>query len=281
MLKSIQGIQVIKPDNGSSFTFVDCDSTLSDMLDTLTDLPVEPPSIYVDLEGVKLSRHGTISIIQLYVLPKGHTFLVDIHQLQERAFSTTGKQSNQSLKTIFEAQNIPKAFFDVRNDSDALFHHFQIRLAGVEDIQLMELATRTGPKKYVNGLQRCIEQDTMMTFTERSRWNAAKEAGVKLFDPVKGGRYEVFNDRPLAKEIIRYCVQDVQFLPRLWSCYKGRLSAPWAVKVQQATRERVALSQSKHYVSHGAHKALAPTGWCTVPARSSLWTTNRDFLGGF
>jgi exonuclease 3'-5' domain-containing protein 1 len=272
LLKSIQRVQSIKLDDGSSFMVVDCDSALSDMVDTLADLPVAPPSIYVDLEGINLSRQGTVSILQLYVLPKDYTYLIDVHQLQHSAFSTTGKKSDKCLKAILEAKDIPKVFFDVRNDSDALFHHFQISLSGVEDIQLMELATRTFPRKCVNGLQRCIENDAVMTAAEKSAWLAAKERGMKLFAPEKGGRYEVFNERPLAKEIIQYCVQDVQFLPRLWSRYQKRLSASWAKKVQVATEERVSLSQSKHYKGHGKHKALAPAGWYTAPARrTSRW----------
>jgi exonuclease 3'-5' domain-containing protein 1 len=261
LLKSIERIQGIKLDDGSSYTVVDCDSTLSDMIDTLANLPVTPPSIYVDLEGVHLSRQGTISILQLYVLPKDWTYLIDVHQLQHTAFSTTGKRSGKCLKAILEAEDIPKVFFDVRNDSDALFHHFQISLSGVHDVQLMEVATRRGNRRCVNGLQRCIDNNAVMTAAKRRAWNAAKDEGRKLFAPEKGGRYEVFNDRPLAKEIIQYCVQDVQFLPQLWSYYNNRLSANWKTKVREETKERVSLSQSKNYEGHGRHMALAPTGW--------------------
>lgn len=135
------------------------------------------------------------------------------------------------------------------------------------DVQLIELATRTYSRKFVKGLQRCIEDDATMTAAERSKWHAAKEDGMKLFLPDKGGRYEVFNDRPLAKDIIQYCVQDVNFLPRLWSHYQGRISASWALKVRATTEERVSSSQSKGYNGHGKHKALAPAGWYTPPRR--------------
>jgi exonuclease 3'-5' domain-containing protein 1 len=261
LIESIERIHGIKLDNGSPYTVVDCDSALSDMIDILANLPVTPPSIYVDLEGVNLSRQGTISILQLYVLPKDYTYLVDVHRLQDAAFSTPGKHSGMCLRAILEAEIIPKVFFDVRNDSDALFHHFQISLSGVHDIQLMEVAARKFNRRCVNGLQRCIEKDAVMTASERYAWNVAKEKGKKLFAPERGGRYEIFNDRPLAKEIIQYCVQDVQFLPQLWSHYKNGLSAGWERKVREETGKRVSSSQSKHYNGHGRHKAMAPTGW--------------------
>lgn len=79
--KNIQGVQSSKLDGGSSFTIVDCDPALSDMIDTIADLPVSPPSIYVDLEGIKLSREGTVSILKLYVLPMDYTYLIDVHLL--------------------------------------------------------------------------------------------------------------------------------------------------------------------------------------------------------
>lgn len=101
----------------------------------------------------------------------------------------------------------------MRNDSDALYSHFGIKLAGVQDLQLMELATRSFPRRRVNGLARCIENDAPMTAAERQRWKATKQKGVDLFAPERGGSYEVFNVRPLAEDIIQYCVEDVRLLP--------------------------------------------------------------------
>jgi exonuclease 3'-5' domain-containing protein 1 len=59
--------------------------------------------------------------------------LVDIYTLGDKAFPTIGA-GGRTLKGILESDSIPKVFFDVRNDSDALFSHFQIRLAGIHDL---------------------------------------------------------------------------------------------------------------------------------------------------
>jgi len=128
------------------------------LVEALAKLPTSPPSLYLDLEGVALSRHGSVSILQLHVSPKDRTFLIDIHSLGETAFSTTGT-SGQTLKGILESDTIPKVFFDVRNDSDALFSHYGIKLVCVHDLQLMELATRSFSRRCVNGLTKCIERD--------------------------------------------------------------------------------------------------------------------------
>jgi exonuclease 3'-5' domain-containing protein 1 len=112
-----------------------------DQLDTLTDLPTSPSSLYVDAEGIHLSRRDSISILQLLVSPDNRTYLIDIYALGDKAFSTAGA-TGQTLKGILESDSIPKVFFDVHCDSDVLFRHFRINLTGIHDIQLMELATR-------------------------------------------------------------------------------------------------------------------------------------------
>lgn len=141
---------------------------------------------------------------------------------------------------VLELSAIPKVFFDVQNDSDALYSHFAIKLAGIEDIQLMELATRTFLKKYVNGLSKCIEKDARMSLMQRVEWKSVKEKGVKLFNPKHSGSYEVFNTCLLAKEVREYCIQDVQFMPKLWAVYSPKLTSEWQRKVDIMTNKRVA-----------------------------------------
>jgi exonuclease 3'-5' domain-containing protein 1 len=242
-------------DETRPYSLLDTCEAVSGLVDALSGLPNSPPSIYVDLEGVKLSRHGSVSIIQFFVLPVNHTYLVDIHILGENAFLTCGA-NGQTLRDILQSDLIPKAFFDVRNDSDALYSHFRINLAGIEDIQLMELATRTFSKKYVKGLSKCIEMDLTLTWSEMKIWKSIKEKGLNLFEPDRGGSHEVFNIRPLSEDIILYCIQDVKLLPRLWQTYHSKLTQNWAVKVEEATKERVDLSKTESYVPHGKHKAL-------------------------
>lgn len=141
---------------------VDTAEAVSSMVDTLSGLPSTPPSIYVDLEGVNLSRHGTISILQIYVSTTAENYLVDVKTLGEAAFSTKGTSSSNTLKDILESESIPKVFFDVRNDSDALFSHYGIKLQGIHDVQLMEFATRMYPGFYICGLKKCIQRDVDM-----------------------------------------------------------------------------------------------------------------------
>ncbi|CAJ2500567.1 Uu.00g034200.m01.CDS01 [Anthostomella pinea] len=245
-----------------SYAFIDTTEALEEMLNALEPLPATPSSLYIDLEGENLSRHGNVALLQQHVLPTLRTYLIDITALKHEAFNTPGTKGH-TFKDILESETIPKVFFDVRNDSDALYSHFQVKLTGVQDLQLMELAARLGgrSKKCVNGLTRSIENDALLTPIEKASWKSAKERGLTLFAPQRGGSYRVFSDRPLAEAIRIYCVQDVQFLPRLWAHYALRLTPTWNNRVQQASADRVAQSQTPGFNGKGRHMALAPAGW--------------------
>ncbi|KAH8696358.1 ribonuclease H-like domain-containing protein [Talaromyces proteolyticus] len=265
MLERVSNLTIQEPNKGSDQTnfcritssLVNTTEGISDLVDSICDCQPLSPSLYLDLEGEQLSRNGKVSILQIFIPSEHHVYLVDVHSLGQKAFSTKGN-NRLTLQDILESVTVQKAIFDVRNDSDALYSHFGIRLSGIDDIQLMELACRPFGRKFVNGLTKCIEHDAMLTDRERQVWKATKEKGLQLFAPEKGGSYDVFNYRPLDDIIQSYCVQDVQFLPRLWSSYNARLSSEWRLKVESATRARIRSSQSPSYQPHGRHKALGP-----------------------
>jgi exonuclease 3'-5' domain-containing protein 1 len=161
------------------------------------------------LGGISLSRHGSISLITIFVQPHNFVYLVDVHTLQAATF-TTAVVNGTTLKSILESPVITKVFFNLRNSSDALHHHFGVRLRGVEDIQLMENAARpAGQRRFVNGLEKCIDSHAPISLEKKLEWKATKEKRLKLFHLSKGGSYNVFNTRPIEGDIKSYCINDV------------------------------------------------------------------------
>lgn len=233
---------------------------IAKLIEQIADLLTTPPSLFVDLEGVNLSRHGTISILQIYASPLDRTYLVDVHVLKEKAFSHPAT-NGMTLRDILESSSIQKVFFDVRRDSDALFAHFGVRLAGVQDLQLMEVATRPYRRRFLKSLAKCIECDSSMTYREKLAFKHTKAKGKELFDPDRGGSYEVFNSRPLSKDIKDYCSQDVQFLPELWRQYDRKLTETWKRRVKEEVERRISESQSAAFNGNGPHMAQAPLAW--------------------
>jgi exonuclease 3'-5' domain-containing protein 1 len=229
------------------------------------------PTLYVDLEGINLSRNGSVSLLTLLIHSNGkpdRVYLIDIHKLGSSAFTTISSSSSdreiQTLKDILENRRIPKVFFDVRNDSDALFSHFGIRMKGIIDLQLMEnasLNTRANGKRFLARLGKCIQLDSGLSDAEKKVWETSKDKGKKLFAPEEGGRYETFNERPLHDDLKIYCEQDVRLLPRLHEIYDARLrkmSGSWARKIKNETKRRLEESTAASYEPNGKDKALAP-----------------------
>ncbi|UKZ78132.1 hypothetical protein TrVFT333_005866 [Trichoderma virens FT-333] len=176
--------------------------------------------------------------MSIHVHPTKTIYLIDVQSLGEKCFSTPGK-CLKTLRDILKSPLIPKVFFDVRSDSDALFALFNITLDGVLDLQLMEFATRS---------------------VLRKSWKSVKEQGRLLFTPKSGGSYEVLNERPLRQDILRYCAQDVSVMPVLWSVYDSKITQEWKQKVVVASRDRVWRSHEVDYmyISAGRDMAKAP-----------------------
>ncbi|KIW22036.1 uncharacterized protein PV07_12563 [Cladophialophora immunda] len=209
--------------------------------------------MFVDLEGVNLGRSGTIAIMQLLIPPSPVVYLVDVYRLGAKAFRLTTADGT-SLQTVLESPNTLKVFFDIRNDSDALYAHFGVNVAGIIDLQVIEYATRNPRGQYVNGLAKCIEKD----LPPIPGWSLAKASGRRLFAPEEGGKYEVFLERPLSDEILKYCEQDVMLMPQLLAVYGGKLQAGPAAQLQGIVDERIRLSKTDTFNGKGRHMAVGP-----------------------
>ncbi|KAK5720791.1 hypothetical protein LTR15_006752 [Elasticomyces elasticus] len=235
-----------------TIAMVNTTKQIADLVDWLvsrhTSLVVpSTPTMYIDLEDVQLSRDGTLSILTLLVdeqTVEKQVYLIDVLSLGAKAFDTAGTKQ-KTMKDLLQDDEIPKVFFDIRSDSDALFAHFGVKMA----------ETTTKQRRLFSGLARCIEQNIDGANTES--WNSAKEKGEKLFKSEHGGSYEVFNQRPLSAEILSYCVGDVQFLPALRNLFWSQTEACREV-VDAATERRIAASQGADYQPRGPDRALAP-----------------------
>ena len=192
------------------------------------------PQLYVDAEGISLSRSGELFILIIHLETKAfsHTYLIHVHVLRRAVFNTKDSTGIHSLKTLFEDNRIPKVLFDCRMDSDALFGQYAVLLAGVIDLQLMCLASRGGGGRYLPGLESCLLQDLAITAQEREWVAEAKAAGQLLWRPRFGGSMERFNENPLHEDIVNYCVVDAANLPRLFETYNralGNRVSLWAI----------------------------------------------------
>ena len=147
----------------------------------------------------------------------------------------------------------------------------------------MELAIRQGPKDFVADLAKCTQRDSLVSTTIEAEWQRTNDGTSRMYDPKKGGRYEIFNERPLHPDIVRYCAGGVSLLPGLYKTYQSKLNQRgenfWRTEVEKATRDRTGLSQSRampgrqgtRLVGHGMSRILTGLGmsemkmYCEMP----------------
>ncbi|THZ06895.1 hypothetical protein D6C95_02215 [Aureobasidium pullulans] len=216
-----------------STILIDSEEGVRHLIEEIESSSLQPPFLFMDLEGIYLGRLGSISILQLLVPPNPIVRLLDVHVLQRLAFET-------------KSTTVTSGF--VCNPSSTF--------------QLLEFGTRIVPGRFLKSLAKSIEEDSGINYYEVKEWQAGKEAGYMLFDPLKGGSYDVFNHRPLDEAIVDYCSRDVQLLPALLQAYARRLRG-WenlAINLQSEAEKRVSLSQSATYNGKGQHMAQGPKG---------------------
>jgi exonuclease 3'-5' domain-containing protein 1 len=175
-----------------------------------------------------------------------------------------------------------------------LFAHFGVALQGVEDVQLMESATRrtTRSRKYLNSLTKCVEQNVFLPFggSNLASWKLAKEKGEQLFKAEHGGSFEIFNRRSIPEEIIAYCVGDVQHLPELRHKFWNSQTHQWRDLINEESKKRIAASQKPEYQPHGPNRTVAPWSedqnrtldqWNYVPPRRDYFDDDFGSHGGW
>lgn len=239
---------------------------------------IQPAStLYVDLEGKDLSRHGILTLITILVQPHNVTRVVDVLSLEHSAFSIESDDGT-SLKSILEDPAIPKYVRDVRNDADALWARYQVKLAGVIDIQLLENASRPDyvDRNRLSGLDKAVEYDIRLGHTDRQRWLQTKSDIKKLM------RNDIFSTRPLAPSILRYCLNDVVHLPTLHEHYVARITREWSSKVLKESQRRLDDARSPGFQPQSPGMVFGPwgrgpsTGLSLEEMAELLWDHERE-----
>lgn len=205
--------------------------------------------IAVDCEGVSLSRKGELTILSIATREKVYIF--DVLKVGKAIFSG-------GLKEILEDSTQQKLTFDCRQDSDALWHQFNVKLAGVLDLQLLEVMYRrenptsesikvpkpsssktkfgrhrrrsnfTDQIEKINGYQRCLE-----LYLEDDKLVEVKASGRTLFKL----NQLAWKKRPLRETLIEYCVVDTMGMFKLYDKMKGILSSMEETRLKIASEK--------------------------------------------
>ncbi len=160
-------------------------------------------TIGVDLEGVLLSRTGTIELVQ--ACSPSTTYLFDLHgDLAKQMFEEGG------LRRLLERPATIKVVHDCRHDCDALFHQHNVRMAPVIDTQVA-----FGELRALRGQP--VGLPVSLRTVLRKHANVKEEAALELKLAVKkemSAKKDYWATRPLTPQMVQYAAFDVQHLVR-------------------------------------------------------------------
>ncbi|CUF58050.1 3'-5' exonuclease, putative [Bodo saltans] len=110
------------------------------------------------------------------------------------------------LRKLLEHNKLLKLMFDCRSTAHVLLSAYRVRLRGVLDLQPMATVAHSPQGEYLTGL--------VKAFTHFGLFGADTEAVVETarqqFDPRCGGNYNVWSQRPLSNELLKYCALAAQ-----------------------------------------------------------------------
>ncbi|KAK5095302.1 hypothetical protein LTS08_008202 [Lithohypha guttulata] len=196
-----------EPEKESTHTNVTTKKGVCNMVTELAKLPAdgETMALSFDCEGDNLGRYGTTCYVQIRNNITEDVYLVDLLTLGQKAWHTTGKDSTTTLKDIFEDPKLVKLIFDVRSDSDAFYNDYGVKLAGVLDVQYLDMLGKRFYSDRRPGYNRAMANADCLDYSQGTRFAMHKQYPY-------GKDYSRFLDRPLPQCLKVYAVNDVLFL---------------------------------------------------------------------
>ena len=197
--------------------------------------------IAYDCEGVRLSRTGKITLLQIAIPKK--IFLIDVMTIGGKEVFIDG-----GLKDIIESEEILKLAYDVRMDSDALFHQHDVVLKNVLDLQLLDIAIRRaagGIVEHLPSLSKTVSR--RLTNAEILVCEDLKKRVKNMYTSIEDG--DLWARRPLTDDARRYAALDAWVLMKLNHAMRPNgttashlfpgFDESWNERVFDASRKRI------------------------------------------
>lgn len=247
--------------------------------DAISELKQNNSLLAVDCEGVSLSRKGELTILSIATREKAYIF--DVFKIGKAIFSS-------GLREILEDNSQEKLMFDCRQDSDALWHQFNVKLTGVFDLQLLEImyrrensgsASKPSSTKYkrrkqktdevenINGYRRCLE-----LYVEDKNFIKVKDEGNTRFS--RDGN--IWKKRPLPETLIQYCFVDTMGMFRLYDKMKDILSGGERSRLRVASEKYVDFYRSRNERSYDDYETNAFLPLDIIPEKGTLGFPRAD-----
>lgn len=207
--------------------------------------------LVLDLEGERLGRDGTLSMLQIAVSPQ-EVYCFDILALGAKALDKA------HLRPVLEDPQVVKLCYDGRSDADALYHIYGVVLRGLYDIQVLYTCLFQAPTDpYLKGLTHALRMPGVVDKGLLELIVECKETCKKQLSS-STTQDHLFMTRPLCSMALRYCILDVIYLFDMYAGWSSRCDGE---RVARITRER---TEAFVHMSADARSALGPRAFSRV-----------------
>lgn len=164
-------------------------------------------TLSVAFEGVKVGRHGSLSVLAVAASSKVYVF--DVQKMKKELF-------DHGLKEVFESDDIKKIIHGCRHLSDCLHHQYQVGLNNVFDTMVADVIIYLDKKleagdchlpSYVRGVQNCLRSFLNLSY-DQLKYTRSRQGSQE--DEVCA-----WGQRPLSLRQIDALVKDVVYLGEL------------------------------------------------------------------
>ncbi|TGO18060.1 hypothetical protein BTUL_0012g00040 [Botrytis tulipae] len=178
--------------------------------------------------GVGLSRKGAITFFTMTIRSLNTTYTFDVQVLGDRLFNMVGNNS-LSLRVILESKEFGQVWWDVRNDFEALSHHYNLHPHFDLDLQLLDIMSAGGNRARLNSLIASVRKnqagesrmnDPTMWRGYSGTWSSKKK---EVKDYLDWNGFEALEIRPANSIVLLGCRIDTEILPELFDHLLQRL----------------------------------------------------------
>ncbi|XP_052072589.1 piRNA biogenesis protein EXD1-like [Mytilus californianus] len=190
----------------SSYKYIDTKEKYISAINELNNMIKDGKTISLDCEGVDLSRFGCVTMVNIGT--RDMVYLIDVLRIGNSVF-------DDGLRCILENNSIEKLMFDCREDADALFHLYKVKLDGVLDVQLLEARNRMKRKRHntlLASLETCLE-----SFPSNSTLLRLKKQGRQIMLWTT----KIWEKRPLSESMLKYAAVDVLGLFHVYDKFRN------------------------------------------------------------
>lgn len=293
---------------GFSVDIVDSPDAVTRLVDLMatreciTEDDGNPPLTYIDCIGIGSAFVGSLRLL-LIGLHKDETFfVVNVQKLQQEAFESSGEQYRKTtLKALLENSKVGKVMWDARGLTYALLTQFNVKLRGVDELQLPENAASQHcdtllSMKDAMWTRSGLSKDNLLEFT--STMSKGEKAGAEDMRFLEGSMKYFRNDcakhikenetrtqhereRQLQAKIMltNYLLQDpfvnylaqklgaIHKLSNVFTDYEY-ISLEWIERCEKARKARlkvVCSTASAGYHLDPKSLDLPPEDWASIP----------------